>query len=447
MTLRAAVFESVLWALLICVLGTKAQAQSGRRPPAPAEKPIVKLETREVVLPLRAYDAEGRDISDLTPKDLIVVEDGAQRTITYLKHQPANIVLVLDLSNEIGPFKNGPRDYNDVRTQASKEVLPRPAARELADNFVAQLDESDHLAIIQYSDKVQLIQDWTRDRAEALNALKSKYRVGLKSTFHDALALAAEKLSTRTAGRRVMVLVSDGWDSASRTSRDRAFAAIRRTNASVFVIGWAELLRQEIQKAINWTAGRQTGGATIWGSGPEKRIRELYEFLRPLDGLAAQLRELAETSGGEMWMPASFKEFVTSPRQVIREIGAQYSLAYLTERKSSPDDERSVQVFSTRPGLTLRTRRRYHADDDVWPEARKISPIQQLTSRSQSLSEDGSNGIASLRVAALIAVCNCLRPLRHRRQVSTACGTDLSRTQLQTAISFAARTTKPAGPG
>ena len=89
-------------------------AQSGRKPPLkpgqqqpkPGEAPIVKIETREVVLPLTAYDAEGNYVDDLQPKEVLVLEEGEARPVTNLKREPANIILILDLSNEIGTFKN-----------------------------------------------------------------------------------------------------------------------------------------------------------------------------------------------------------------------------------------------------------------------------------------------------------------------------------------------------
>src|SRR5262249_649511 len=157
----------------------------GQQGQQPTEKPIARIETREVVLPLIAYDAKGGYVDDLTEKDLLVLEEGESRPITKLRREPANIVLVLDLSNEIGTFKNGPTERIEEEQKAiwesgkNYQVLPRTTAREFADNFVSRLSPSDQIAIIQYSDKVQLMQDWTNDRNKALEALRSKYRVGI----------------------------------------------------------------------------------------------------------------------------------------------------------------------------------------------------------------------------------------------------------------------------
>ena len=363
---------------IVCLLSLAAMAQSGRRgtgTQTQGDKPLLKIETREVLLPLRAYNSEGKDVSDLKPEDLIVTEEGMPRTITQIKHEPANIVLVLDLNNEIGTFKNGASAATPDPAHPDKSefdifrkttpILPRPASRELADNFAALLAPADHLAIIQYADKAQLVQDWTLDRQAALDALASKYRGGIKASLYDALMLAAEKLRERDAGRRVVVLVSDGMDSVSRVRRDQALLSLAQAQASVFVIGWAEVLRQQVLIAIENVRRSRKDGIEILGSGSAKRMQELRTFLAKLDGAAIQLTDLAEASGGEIWLPPSFDEMVTAPQLVMKEIGAQYTLAYITERKPNLDPMHEVQVYVKRPGVTIRTRRSYLAEDEA----------------------------------------------------------------------------------
>jgi hypothetical protein len=239
--------------------------QSGRKiTPRPGESPIVRVETVEVLIPVNAYNEMGLNITDLEPKDLVVVENGESRTITNLRREPASIVIVLDLGNGIGTFKNGassvyypqdeerpPFDRGAPVWSKRHDIVPRPASREFADNFITGMGPQDRVAIIQYSDKVELIQDFTSDRDEALSSLKSKYRIGLKSRYFDALALAAEKVRNQP-GRRVIVLLSDGIDNASKTPRAKALEAVARSSATVMVVGWQEVLRNEITAAIQF---------------------------------------------------------------------------------------------------------------------------------------------------------------------------------------------------
>ncbi|MDX2034273.1 MAG: VWA domain-containing protein [Blastocatellia bacterium] len=343
-------------------------AQSGRRPQGqpPGEKPVVRIETREVVLPLMAYDLSGKFVDDLTEKDVLVLEEGEARPVARLKREPANIVLILDLGNEIGTFKNGPTERIErqekpiwERGGPGYQTLQHPTARTFAERFVASLSPSDQIAIIQYSDKVQLIQDWTRDKGQATAALQSKYRVGVRSTYLDALKLAADKLASRKEGRRVIVLLSDGLDSASKTPRSNAMLALEKSRAAVFVVGWAEALRSEVAFAADW-AGRRERATTS----SAQRIEELRRHIPQLDAAAVELRQVAEASGGEIWLPLTHTDIIKMHTQLAREIGAQYSLSFVTEHKPSLEDMRSIQVLPARPGLSVRSRRSYYAGEE-----------------------------------------------------------------------------------
>jgi VWFA-related protein len=370
-------FSLSLFLPLFLCLSVPVFAQSGRKPAAtpqnPAEKADIRIETREVQLPVRAYNSVGKPVTDLAAKDVVIIEDGAARQTTSIKLEPANILLVLDLSNEIGTFKNGESDRNnifsdekdyekiepgDMIPRKSTPIITQPAPREFAYNLVDHLDETDRIAIIQYSDKVQLIQDWTDSHRQAREALESKFRVGIKSTFHDALMLAAKKLNECQTGRRVMVLVSDGLDSSSKTTRGKALEAILKTEASIFVVSWTELLRSEIRKALGWYGAHEARNTANY-----KRQGELAAFLNKLDGPETELKNLAELTGGEFYLPTRFKFFIRQPAEILEDIGAQYTLSYLTEREFVDTSFRSIQVLAARSGVTVKSRQRRYSGD------------------------------------------------------------------------------------
>jgi len=376
-------FCLLIFAFLLVSLPRESLAQSGRKPqpkpgepqqPKPGEAPVVRLETREVVLPLMAYDAEGNYVDDLKPKDVLVLEEGEARPVTALKREPANIVLILDLCNEVGTFKNAPTELFGKPDAPIWEKGPNykpvkhPTQWEFANQFISSLSPNDSIAIIQYAEKAQLIQDWTSDHDQALAAISSKYRVGVKSSYHDALKLAADKLQTRTEGRRIVVLISDGLDSNSKTGKSKAILALEKARATVFVVGWAEALRRELELAINWQANHEVAGTNA-----RKRIEELRRYASQVDGAAVELQQLAENSGGEMLLPPTHDALIVAHKAVSREIGAQYSLSFVTERRPSlPDlgDTHSIQVLPARPGLYVRSRRSYYVNEDLKPLAK-----------------------------------------------------------------------------
>ncbi len=370
MALNQKLLASAFAALCLCLACVIAsRAQSGRKPQQqpgqqqPTEKPIARIETKEVVVPLSAYDAEGNLVGDLEPKDVLVLEDGEPRPVSYIRHEPANIVLILDSSNEIGTFKNGetqrkPKEPIAVWKNPNYQLLPRTTSREFADNFLSKLSSADQVAIIQYADRVHTVQDWTHDARAASLALKEKYRVGIKASYYDALKLAAAKLEQCPTGRRVIVLLSDGLDSNSKASRRQAMTALEKARAAVFAVGWAEVVRGEIEFAASWIGAHERST-----SATADRLNELRRHLPKLEGGAVLLRQLAEASGGEIWLPETHDKLVAANQDVAGEIGAQYSLAFITETKPSLEPLREIQVLAARRGLTVRSRRSYYVSD------------------------------------------------------------------------------------
>jgi VWFA-related protein len=344
-------------------LSLTAFAQSGRKPQGnqqQGEKPLARIETREIAVPIIAYDTEGNYVNDLKPKDVLVLEEGESRQVTNLKRDPANIVLILDLANEVGTFKNGPTerygkpDAPIWEKGADYKVVQRPTQSEFANQFISGLSPNDKISIIQYAEKAQLIQDWTSDRDQAARAISSKYRVGLKSSYFDALKLAADKLQSRPEGRRIVVLISDGLDSSSKITRSKAIQALEKARATVFVVGWADALRHEVELSISWINNHEAGGPSAY-----KRVTELRQYVLQLEGAATELRQLAENSGGELLLPPTHEDLIKANKNVNAEIGAQYTLSFLTENAPSLEDKRSIEVLPARAGLTVRSRRSF----------------------------------------------------------------------------------------
>ena len=350
--------------LLLVFLSLPAFAQSGRKPqgqqPQQGEKPLARIDTREVAVPIIAYGPEGDYVNDLKPKDVLVLEEGEGRQVTSLKRDSANIVLILDSANEIGTFKNGPTELYGKpdapiwEKGANYKVVRGPTQWEFANQFVSGLSPNDKIAIIQYAEKAQLIQDWTSDRDQATRAINSKYRVGMKSSYYDALNLAADKLQSRPEGRRVVVLISDGLDSNSKITRSKAIQALEKARATVFVIGWADALRREIELSVSWMNSNEVAGTRVY-----KRTAELRRHLLQLEAATAELTQLAENSGGEIMLPPTHEDLIKTNKKVNAEIGAQYTLSFLTENAPSLEDKRSIEVLPARPGLTVRSRRSY----------------------------------------------------------------------------------------
>src|SRR5262245_24841115 len=164
----------ILMALLILV-GRRNESLAQTTNVSPPQKPDeqeqrLRIVTNEVRLPLRAVDSMGRRVADLTAKEVLVIEDGVACQVTSLKREPANVMIVLDLSAPLGVFKSKLEDKETSEKLfegGNYTAIPRPIAREFTEIMLRQLAPQNQIAIIQYADRVEMLQDWTSSRDEA----------------------------------------------------------------------------------------------------------------------------------------------------------------------------------------------------------------------------------------------------------------------------------------
>ena len=356
-------FRIIIFGLL-ALFAVSAVAQAQKKD---EQKPDLRIETIEARIPLRAWDAKGNRVTNLTTKDVVVLENGEGRQVTSLKHEPANILLVLDQSVEIGMVKNG-RPKLQQESSGANRMLTSPAAVDFAETLISLLGEADHLAIIQYSDKVELLQNWTTDRKEARQSLRTKARQGDKTRFYDALTLAAETLSKSPTGRRVMVLLTDGVDTTSQTKKQEALTALAHTGVTLFVVSWAEVIKNPVERTkpqiVSGHGGTPKDSASASVSinvAPWvfKRNKELNKYVKKAEASAKEFTQIAETSGGELYIPQDFDDLITKPIEIMREVGAQHTLTYITEKTSQEAVLRDVEVLGAR-SITVRARKKYY---------------------------------------------------------------------------------------
>ena len=351
------------------------QAQQKSQPaPSPTpddEDERVKVFTEEVRLPVMAFDQFGHYDPTVIPDDILVLEDGVAQQIRSVRHIPANILLVLDTGGEssgLGGFSK--------RTSLTREV---------AAAFLNQLRDDSWVEVMQSSNSVEVVQGWTRDRAATLKVLKNKLSAGKRARFSDAVAAAGQQLKDRPEGSRHVVFITDGVDSpGGKIDRAQALKQLAAARATVHIISYTEFVRQEKPKderskeirqvptshdPITSTDPTQPPGTTrspayVWHSitfDPAMRKRQkAYE----VDVMKSQevLTEMAEETGGQIYLPKTSTDMIEQARLAAREVGAEYVVTYRPKRPLSTADKgeyRKVEVASRRVGLSLRSRRGY----------------------------------------------------------------------------------------
>ena len=355
--------------ILIVFALTSARAQSGRVQATPTPTPeddSVKISTEEIKLNVLAFDEQGRFFPDVTTNDLVITEDNILHQPTSVRRIPANVLIVMDTGGELRAMKS--LDWT----------------RKVAAAVVSSLRPDDSVAVMQYSDKAEIVDEWTTDKSETLNAIAKKTSFGRRDVFVDALRLATDFLLREPMENRQLVLITDGTDSQGRSSaKFDAFQRLTATDVSVHVLSYSRMESADIEprtRGISKTpapkampdeiAAQLPNGARDAAQavkiGPtinldRTMLRQLKARKADLDTSQSQLEKLAENTNGEFILPDSTDEMVEKAPLVARMIDAAYVVTYMPKTPvvaTRGIAERSIEVTSKRPGLIVQARRK-----------------------------------------------------------------------------------------
>lgn len=337
---------AILFGLLFCCVLScvVVYGQSGRQPGGQAERlpeqinddEVLRVRTDEVVLPVSVRDAEGKLVNGLTEERFLVYDNGVRQRITSFNRRrvPANIVLLLDASGSV---------FQQMR-------LIREAARSFIDGLVKE----DRVCVMQFADRVELLQDWTpADDARNLErALNWRYHPGESTAFYDGLYLAAEEKLAKVEGRRIIILLTDGIDTVERKRAgfQDALNAVRRAEASVYVVSLTATLREAIEKKTGGTFKRLLSGYDP---------REVKKALAMIDEAEERLSGLATQTGGRLFLPRKEEDLLPAYKAIAEELRSQYIITYKPEPRATSGQWRRIRVLVLPGGYEIATREGY----------------------------------------------------------------------------------------
>ncbi len=269
---------------------------------------VVSVDSSLVVLNATITDPAGKHVAGLKQDQLTILENGSAQEITFFaaEETPFAAVILLDTSGSM-----------EQRVSL---------ARSAAIRFLDGLRESDVAAIYRFDSKVSLVQTFSasRDVSDKIFDMKAD---GM-TTLNDAVYKASQDLTGRTEKRRAIVVLSDGMDTYSSSSADKALKAALAANAVIYTVDMSSIemggkQRQQSQGVLRNFADK-TGGSFI------------------------------STPGGAA-LRAAFDKIVT-------ELGNQYTIAYQPKNVAKDGKWRSIELQVSKPNLTIRTRKGYHAE-------------------------------------------------------------------------------------
>jgi Ca-activated chloride channel family protein len=198
-------------------------------------------------------------------------------------------------------------------------------ARSAAIRFLDGLRPEDVAAVYRFDSKVERVQEFSggRDLAPTAYAIRAK---GM-TTLNDAIVEASKTLADRTEVRKAIVVLSDGMDTFSKASGDKAVESALAIGASIYAVDMSSL-------EVAGTTGRQS---------------------------ALSLRGFAEKTGGRFITTPGGPELRDAFTGIADELGHQYTISYRPANTKRDGKWRALEVKVIRDDLTVRTRKGYRA--------------------------------------------------------------------------------------
>lgn len=303
----------------------RAGAQGGQQPrpsPTPQEPDdLGPVTVREVRLPITVLDKKEQPVSGLTRADFLVFEDKQQQQIQGFIDErtgvPVHVAVLMDVS----------------ASTAGKLEFQKTAAKDFIYTVVRA--RRDRAAFGVFDENLQLLQDFT-DRHDLLDrAVDNVKKPGTDTALWDAVWLMCDEKMRGVTGRRVIVVITDGDDTASRARLKDAIEIAQATETIVF--------------AISTKAG-------LSGAVPG------VEMGTPKDGGDRELERLAAETGGRAFFIGDRINLERAFSRVARELRSQYIVTYKPTREFDGTYRRiEVKLANDRDGLKVRTRRGYTA--------------------------------------------------------------------------------------
>lgn len=340
--------KALLFALLLIASSAGVIiAQTPKPSPTPQVKPeeqeidpddVISVNTTEVLLPVTVRDSAGRLITDLLRKDFRVFEDGQEQILSdlSLRQVPVDVVLMVDASSSVAS------NLDDFRRAA--------------EGFATHLTADDRISLIQFDDRVLLLQDWTKSVAQLRRALR-RIAPGMFTRFHDAMLLASRDQLPRSNARHAIIVLTDGIDSGRGASFEIALRAALQSQTTIYVVSNTEIERAKKQSEL--TSVLSGTSASIKFN--ELHIQDLRLGLQALEASEYHLEQLTNATGGRLYRPGSFSDLESIYTEVANELRHQYALYYSPSNKSRDGKFRQVRVETSNPDLKVSARIGYYS--------------------------------------------------------------------------------------
>jgi Ca-activated chloride channel family protein len=278
----------------------------------------IRVNVDLVVLHASVTDEKGQFVPALKQENFRVFEDKVEQKVSAFSSEdaPVTVGLVIDNSGSM----------REKREQVNAAALA----------FVKASNPQDETFVVNFNDEyyLDLNEDFTSDTRELNEALSRIDSRGSTALF-DAIIGSLDHLKKGHKDKKVLLVVTDGDDDASRKSFAYTVQAAQQSDATIYAIG-------------------------VFSDEDRKRQKKMVRNSKK------QLTTLADATGGVAYFPENLEQVQSICTQVAHDIRNQYTLGYYPTNTAKDGSFRAVQVQLIPPKgragkLSIRTRTGYYA--------------------------------------------------------------------------------------
>ncbi|MFZ0340175.1 MAG: VWA domain-containing protein [Terracidiphilus sp.] len=352
------------------------------------QQPItnIKVQAREVLLPVVVEDKHGALVTNLTAKDFTLTEDGRPQVIKSFTSQsnlPFRLGLLVDTSRSVNSAMDAERKAAGKFIDLMLPTDPKAGV------------QGDEAFLIHFDREVELLEDFTNSRDKLHHELdgmgptsSERNNQGPETSgddhggnggygqhgahgggtqLYDAIYLASDELMKPKSGRKALIVFSDGADSGSKETLNDAIDAADRANVQVFTIYFKG---EEEHSSSGFPGGGghhggMGGGGYPGGGGGYPGGGGGHHGGNPrseagVDGKKI-MQQIASRTGGQFFEAKKKDNLDEIYNQIAASLRQQYLLTYTPDKVDTDGNFHKIVLKTDKSDLNVITREGYYA--------------------------------------------------------------------------------------
>ena len=299
---------------------------------------VIKVDSSIVRLNVGVVDGKGRPITMLNRENFAVYEDGVKQQIARFEPTvaPFSVVLILDMSGS---------------TLGFRQTIQQSALR-----FIDALAPEDRVAVVEFHDKVNLLNDFTNKRENIAHSINAANGRG-KTQLYKALDFSLEKLAKEGNRRKAIIVLTDGVDTKAQDA-DRNFVGKLKESEI------PNAVKPETNDALMRILSKSDAqGITVYPLAlPTSKIAEPTPIQTAmLSSARTRLQILADRTGGTFNAINRLEDMGKLYASVAADLRALYTVEYQPTNSKRDGKWRAIKIEVNNPELISRTRQGYFA--------------------------------------------------------------------------------------